>query len=75
MNAIAMIPEGRDLEALVHPEWRHKQKGGRYRVEAVAMGAGELHGVPVVFYSDLPKPKAIFARKLAEWHATMEPVA
>lgn len=68
------IPGGHDLEAMIYPEWRHKHKGGRYRIEAIAQGAGELHGQPVVFYSDLPRPTVIYARKLAEWHHTMETI-
>lgn len=69
------IPEGVSLESMIYPVWRDKVEGGRYRVEAIAVGAGELGGQPVVFYSSVPFPTDIYARKLDEWVDAMEVVS
>lgn len=73
-GAQAPYPTPGEIEGLVGVNWRHKHKGGRYRVEAAAKGAGALHGQVIVFYSDLPRPTMIYARPLSEWRSTMEPL-
>jgi len=67
------LPEGRDLEALIHRAWHCPDSGITYRVEAVARGRGSLSGAPVVFYSPLEKPAGILAMRLAEWPGNMQP--
>lgn len=72
-GAQAPYPTPQDVERMVSIDWRHKDKGGEYRVEAVATGTGALSGQPIVFYSDLPLPTMIYARPLSEWYDAMEP--
>lgn len=73
-GAQAPYPTAADIEKLTRVYWQHKQQGGRYRVEAVAKGAGTLHGQPVVFYSELPVPTMIYALPLSQWHDAMETI-
>ncbi len=56
--------------------WRHKAKGGCYRVGRMLIGSGELHGEKLVVYTEQPHdPEGpMYARKLSEWHDKMEPI-
>ena len=67
-------PTTEEVEALIGCHWTHRRKGGRYRVEAIAKGAGTIHGRLFVFYSELPKPTMIYTRPLGEWHFAMEAI-
>lgn len=69
-------PSPIEIEGLTGVPWTAKTSGigPHFRVEAVAVGRGMLHDVPVVMFSRMSKPRQIEAMTLAEFRQTMKPV-
>lgn len=58
-------------ERLIHHVWDDPDSGLQYRVEAVADGWGAMTGTPIVFLSELNKPRGIHAIRLSEFESTL----